>query len=301
LKTFVLRSTSMEGELVNRLQVLEAQVGDLQRRLDSVSREKTLEAPDVQKRLQSLEESMNLQRSSNDERLKVLASELQQSTRAVMQQLEQHLTSLEEASKQQTQHTESTLKHLAKKVEDSLQNAALEISDAALQNILSQAEKAQIQKRGPLRPVPFHGDRVVRQVSNEQWQEWQVQAQQGHAHGAGIRSMSPSIVRGMSPAMSVPSLRNGMPATSASLRSMSPETMMAMAMSPRGEISHHRGRSSEPMMRGPIRGPEAVRHPVVNVPLQMPSPAPGRLQSPRGIPTPVPNASWLRQVPAALR
>lgn len=287
---------------MNRLQLLEAQVGDLQRRFESVSREKILEVPDVQKRLQSLEESMNLQRSSNDERLKVLSSELQQSTTTVMQQLEQHLTSLEEASKQQTQHTESTLKHLAKKVEDSLQNAALEISDAALQNILTQAEKT-IQKRGPLRPMPFP-DRVVRQVSNEQWQEWQAQhPQQGqHAHGAGVRSMSPAIVRGMSPVMSVPTLRSGMPTTSASLRSLSPESMMAMAMSPRGELPHNRGRSSEPMMRGPIRGPEAMRPPMVNVPQQVSGPTPGRLQSsPRGVPTPVPSGSWLRQVPAALR
>lgn len=287
---------------MNRLQLLEAQVGDLQRRFESVSREKILEVPDVQKRLQSLEESMNLQRSSNDERLKVLSSELQQSTTTVMQQLEQHLTSLEEASKQQTQHTESTLKHLVKKVEDSLQNAALEISDAALQNILTQAEKT-IQKRGPLRPMPFP-DRVVRQVSNEQWQEWQAQhPQQGqHSHGAGVRSMSPAIVRGMSPVMSVPTLRSGMPTTSASLRSLSPESMMAMAMSPRGELPHNRGRSSEPMMRGPIRGPEAMRPPMVNVPQQVSGPAPGRLQSsPRGVPTPVPSGSWLRQVPAALR
>lgn len=295
---------AMEGDMVNRLQLLEVQVGDLQRRLDSVSREKTLEAPDMQKRLQSLEESMNLQRSSNDERLKVLSSELQQSTKTVMQQLEQHLTSLEEASKQQTQYTESTLKHLAKKVEDSLQNAALEISDAALQNILTQAEK--VQKRGPLRPTPFPENRVIRQVSNEQWHEWQAQqaqqAQHVHAaHGAGVRPVSPSMVRGMSPVMSVPTLRGG-PHPTASLRSLSPETMMAMAVSPRGELSgrDNRGRSSEPMMRAPIR-PEMMRAPMTSVPQAGPASAHiGRLQSsPRGVPTP--SGSWLRQVPAALR
>ncbi|CAK9069934.1 unnamed protein product [Durusdinium trenchii] len=272
------------ADFAGRLQLLEAQVGDLQRRLESVSREKVPEAaPDVQKRLQSLEESMNLQRSSNDERLKVLSSELQQNTKTVMHQLEQHLSTIEEATKQQSLHTESTLKNLAKKVEDSLQNAALEISDAALQNLLNQAEKM---KRP--RPMPFE-HRVVRQVSNEPWQG---------AGGAGIRSMSPAVVRGMTPVMSVPALRAGMPnsPSTASLRALSPETMVAMALqSPRGDIA--RGRSSEPMMRGPVR-PDAPRPTLVNVPQLSGAASPpfGRLQSsPRGVPP-----TWLQRAPAAL-
>ncbi|CAK9069932.1 unnamed protein product [Durusdinium trenchii] len=265
------------ADFAGRLQLLEAQVGDLQRRLESVSREKVPEAaPDVQKRLQSLEESMNLQRSSNDERLKVLSSELQQNTKTVMHQLEQHLSTIEEATKQQSLHTESTLKNLAKKVEDSLQNAALEISDAALQNLLNQAEKM---KRP--RPMPFE-HRVVRQG----------------AGGAGIRSMSPAVVRGMTPVMSVPALRAGMPnsPSTASLRALSPETMVAMALqSPRGDIA--RGRSSEPMMRGPVR-PDAPRPTLVNVPQLSGAASPpfGRLQSsPRGVPP-----TWLQRAPAAL-
>ncbi len=145
------RAIAVAGGACSFLQRMfrQAQVGDLQRRLDT--------GADVQKRLQSLEEFVSHQRSSNDERMKVLSSELQQSTHVVMQQLEQHLSSLEEATKQQSVHTESTLKSLSKKVEDSLQSAALEISDAALQNLLREGEKM----RRFRHPVPQH---VVRQA-----------------------------------------------------------------------------------------------------------------------------------------
>ncbi|CAJ1368765.1 unnamed protein product [Effrenium voratum] len=149
---------AMEGDFGARLQLLEAQVGDLQRRVETVSGEAP--AGDVLKRLQTVEETIS---QSSEDKLQGMSAELQASVKAVLQKLEKGLSTLEEATKQQTKQTESTLTRLAKKVEETLQNSALEIGDAALQSLLDQAEKMP-------RVRPFPADRgVVRQVSHD-WQ-----------------------------------------------------------------------------------------------------------------------------------
>eukprot|EP00913_Durusdinium_trenchii_P017035 g16020.t1 len=205
------------ADFAGRLQLLEAQVGDLQRRLESVSREKVPEAaPDVQKRLQSLEESMNLQRSSNDERLKAPESD-----------------------------GFGRLGELGSGRPGLILRASTEHKDSD-----ASAGAALVHHR--------RGHKAAVAAYREHLKEL------GQEGGAGIRSMSPAVVRGMTPVMSVPALRAGMPnsPSTASLRALSPETMVAMALqSPRGDIA--RGRSSEPMMRGPVR-PDAPRPTLVN-------------------------------------
>ncbi|CAJ1448006.1 unnamed protein product [Effrenium voratum] len=286
---------AMEGDFGARLQLLEAQVGDLQRRVETVSGEAP--AGDVLKRLQTVEETIS---QSSEDKLQGMSAELQASVKAVLQKLEKGLSTLEEATKQQTKQTESTLTRLAKKVEETLQNSALEIGDAALQSLLDQAEKMP-------RVRPFPADRgVVRQVSHD----WQAQQ--------GLRSPSPCMVRPMSPAASMTSLRPApwvpQPAQGrANLRAMSPEGMIAMAMQSPRELGASRGRSVEPAMR--MVRPDGFVQPAM-IPVQLSgamSPAtagdhglstgeqcqarkaaPQVQTSPRG-------PEWLQQPPAALR
>ncbi|CAJ1448004.1 unnamed protein product [Effrenium voratum] len=273
---------AMEGDFGARLQLLEAQVGDLQRRVETVSGEAP--AGDVLKRLQTVEETIS---QSSEDKLQGMSAELQASVKAVLQKLEKGLSTLEEATKQQTKQTESTLTRLAKKVEETLQNSALEIGDAALQSLLDQAEKMP-------RVRPFPADRgVVRQVSHD----WQAQQ--------GLRSPSPCMVRPMSPAASMTSLRPApwvpQPAQGrANLRAMSPEGMIAMAMQSPRELGASRGRSVEPAMR--MVRPDGFVQPAM-IPVQLSgamSPATARKAAPQ-VQTSPRGPEWLQQPPAALR
>jgi len=163
----------MEADVPARLRHLEAQVADLQHRLDSVTKEQCVQPPagaceapmsgEIQMRLKSLEESLASDRASNEGRLQAMSAEFQENVSELLQQVEQGLSAVEEATALQTQQTEAALQGLIKRVEDNISNSATELSDAALENILSQADKV-ITQRGLLKSALADGNGPVFQM-----------------------------------------------------------------------------------------------------------------------------------------
>jgi len=297
---------SMEVDVGVRLQRLEAQVGDLQQRLEVVcERKKEDPGADVHARLQSLEDTMKTEKNMAAGRLQALSAEFQTNVGSMvsnlLQQVERGLASLEESAAHQAQHTEQTLQGLARKVEESLRSSATEIGDAALEAVLRQADSAIAARRASTRPV--NPGTVVRQVSGAR-PEGVMPVTMAMSGG---RAPSPTTYRALSPTVSVTTLRPESPsmaprptvvrAASPRVTAIYPDPMLAAAMqSPRADLNRQmvRGRSSEPR-----QGLESVPAPGLSD--SMPLPVAMRMQprvmhSPRG-----PSDNWLYRTPAALR
>eukprot|EP00439_Symbiodinium_sp_Y106_P031400 s6145_g3.t1 len=166
----------MEVDVGVRLQRLEAQVGDLQQRLEVVcERKKEDPGADVHARLQSLEDTMKTEKNMAAGRLQALEgfqTNVGSMVSNLLQQVERGLASLEESAAHQAQHTEQTLQGLARKVEESLRSSATEIGDAALEAVLRQVGQVQGKSTFDLPPagagkVPesFLPRNVLREVS----------------------------------------------------------------------------------------------------------------------------------------
>jgi len=282
----------MEVDVGARLQRLEA-VGDLQQRLEVAFERKREDPVDLHARVQNLE-------STTAGRLQALSTEFQNNVgglvSSLLQQVERGLSALEEAAAQQAQQTEQALQGLTQKVEESIQNSANEIGDAAIEAVLRQADSS-LARRGIFRNPS--ANTVIRQVST---------ARPDNAMPVTMtaqgRASSPPVHRAMSPTLSMSSLRaENSYQVQTVVRAASPgvvphDPMMAAMVSPRADFRPAvRGRSSEPRQATGELMPVAISLSGTTSPPAAQRPQIKRIQqSPRG-----PNESWLHRPPAALR
>jgi len=145
-------------DVTQRLSQLEEAVADLQRKTGSG----VDAAGELQTRVQDLETSVAIEQANRQGSLEAISAEFRENVGQLLLQVEQGLAAVEKAAAAQAEQNQAALQGLQKKVEESI-SSSFELGDAALEDLLQQAEK--MAASAPMAPEVVESGVVTRQRS----------------------------------------------------------------------------------------------------------------------------------------